>query len=194
MSDQVPAVTGEPTEKPTTGALPPAFSLEQLNESIQKSVSSAVREQLAQDNQARVVEEPTQHREVNPLESIIAPIVAPGMQQVRQLAEAAQDAAVFYGKNPGAAADSERIEKVFNNMLAQGTPIGRDAIQKFLWGTDKDKIVQDAIKQHDAELAKAKDAADGGGSLNPAGRSVTPVEAHALPPDELEKAMANATF
>lgn len=197
MADQVPVVKGDEGDKPLTGGPVPGVTLEQLNESIQKSVSSAVQQHMRESQEDRPsTQQPAIVGEdkTNPLESIIAPIVEPGMRQARQMAEAAQDAAVFYGTNPGAAVDKDRIEKVFNNMLAQNTPIARQAIQNYLWGMDKDKIVDEAIKKHDAEIAKAKEAADGGGSQNPGGRSSTPVEAFGLPAEDLAKALEGATF
>lgn len=183
----------KPGEQP--GAAP-AIDLEQFRADLKKDIAETVQQYMStEDKDAEV--KPTAYvapeAHANPMQSLIDPIIQPHLRRLEAQTAAAQDAAIFYASTPEAAKYRDEIEKGFNQMLSQGSPVARAGIWDWYKGKNQQKFIDAAIKDHDSELQKAKEAEDAATGHGPGGKA-RQTDAYTMTEEELGKALENVSF
>ncbi len=177
--------------KQEEGGPKPAFSIED----IRSAAREAVQDGLQEYETRRSSEQPAAPIEGNPLRDVLRPVLDPELSRINIIAEGAKDAAIFYSSSPEASAHKDYIEKAFQTMVQNGTPMNRDAIYKH-WKGENEQTRFKAWREE--EIKREKEAEErkqyetiGGGNRPVVGKVV---EARDLPIEELEKALEGMTF
>lgn len=128
----------------------------------------------------------------NPLAGVLEPIVGPRLREASLNAEAARDTSLFYSTHPEAIEYKDDLEKAFNVMLKNGTPITHEATWDWYRGRNQDKFF---AKRQEAEKKKLA-AAEAAGTLEPGARPVagTTKSAHEATNEELAAGLKDILF
>jgi hypothetical protein len=184
-------------DKDTQAAPAAAFDMDALAARLQQSASQGVQQAIEgvarrnQDQQNR--ERANAATQADPVASTIMPILAPALRELAIKGDSGRDAAVFYATTPQAAKYSGGIEARFNELLARGIPVDRASLWNLIKGENQETFVAEAIKNRDAEVKAAQDAATVRGSRGGAPQGQIR-EASGMTQDELLKALDNVAF
>jgi hypothetical protein len=129
----------------------------------------------------------------DPLANIIGAHVNPALQQMGYEIADAKDAALFYVDHPEMHAHKGEIEKAFNSLKAQGTPMTRSAVADWYRGKNFDKFVEERKDSEKKAAERARDAADTGGGSGRS-RNAVPVDPHSQSDDDLAKSLEGVAF
>lgn len=142
-------------EKPTE----PQIDFSRLEASTKAAVVAGIAEASKNAPRPVVVQQsPPQAQQPDPVGDVINPYLAPVARLVNLKADSAIDAATFYATVKDAAPHSAEIEAKFNECVQKGMPMNRISIWQWMQGANIDKIVEQRIKNRDAEIEAARQA------------------------------------
>lgn len=129
----------------------------------------------------------------NPLADVIGPLVNPALRHLGTEVADAKDAALFYVEHPEMLKHKDGVEKAFNILKQQGTPMSRDAVGKWYRGQHFEEFHKAALEEERAAAERARDGADVGPGAS-RDRKVIVKDAHAASDEDLAKALDGVAF
>src|SRR5258708_3099395 len=146
--------------KDNTGAVP-GVNVDDLMEKIDARMQANLQTYVRQNTQNQPAPTPVV---ADPLTQLVRDTVRGENANAGLMAEAAMDAATFYGdagnQGDGVAEDKDEIEKTFQNMLKSGRPMPRADIWAWMKGKNLTKYQEKQAKRKADAISKPAAAAD----------------------------------
>ena len=188
------------------GTKGPQFDSDALAGIIRQEMSGFIQEQRAADA-SRAEQERSERDEQavrartasDPVAAAVLPHLIDPLRRVALVAEAAQDAALFYGEHPEVARDAKRkgrIEEAFNRGVQSGNPLKREDI--YFWDRGKNAAeyaADEAAKAQAAQKAAEEAGATMGGlRLQPGQVPQAILDPSSVSFEDMDKALTNVSF
>ena len=198
MADPTPAT---PTPEPAQAQASP-FNADALAGTIREQVKGAIGElqQQAQREQAEQAQRLAQQQQAaraqqDPVAQTIRPYIEPALQAMNLQVQAANDRADFYDTFPEARTYKQDVESMFQQLMAQGRPLEREAVWHYYKGKNAEAIAQRAEADKQAQLqASANQYATVGGPSATRPPGVNLDNFRSLPLDQQRDALKGVSF
>ncbi len=173
----------------------PAINPEELQAAIAAGVKGYIEahgDELPQRQVAHQQQQSRPEAQENPLSAVIDPVINPRLRALDVKATAAYDASLFYATTPEAIRFKDDVEKAFNTMVEQGTPLSHQAVWEWYKGKNEEKFYQERAEKDRRKLEAAKEFSTVEGGIRPS--NATPKDAHSATDDELRTGLKDVAF